>query len=305
MRFKHILFVFCAGILLAGSVGLTADAKSSDEIQEEIDEYEEQLEESESQSGELAEQIDTCQADVAELIVEIEQQNIQMEQYRDDMMLRIKFFYEESLGDSIMDAMIGADSFTDMLNRLDYVQNLYDYDADQLEAFADLITESEEKQEQLTEKTEELEALLDEEEALQAELKQTLADKEEELEEAKKAEEAAAAAARAQEVLAAASGGSYSSSGASSGGQLTRQKGVVYYNGHRETYYSQRVLPGGGLHIPGRHVASDGTIRDENGYICVASSDLAKGTVVETSLGTAKVYDCGCASGTIDIYTDW
>ncbi len=101
-----------------------------------------------------------------------------------------------------------------------------------------------------------------------------------------------------------------SSSGATSyptydTGALTPSKGVVYYNGHRETYYSQKVLPGGGLSIPGRHVAEDGTIRDADGYICVASSDLAWGTVVETSLGTAKVYDCGCASGTIDIYTDW
>ena len=88
-------------------------------------------------------------------------------------------------------------------------------------------------------------------------------------------------------------------------GGLTKQKGVVYYNGHRETYYSQRVLPGGGLNIPGRHVAADGTIRDKDGYICVASNDYSKGTIVETSLGTGKVYDCGCPSGTIDIYTDW
>lgn len=86
---------------------------------------------------------------------------------------------------------------------------------------------------------------------------------------------------------------------------LTPQKGVVYYNGHRETYYSQKVLPGGGLDIPGRHVAEDGTVRDGEGYICVASSDYSKGTVVETSLGTAKVYDSGCASGTVDIYTNW
>lgn len=90
-----------------------------------------------------------------------------------------------------------------------------------------------------------------------------------------------------------------------SGGVLTPEKGVIYFNGHRETYYSQKVLPGGGLNIPGRHVASDGTIRDADGYICVASSDLAWGTLVETSLGMGKVYDSGCASGTIDIYTNW
>lgn len=88
-------------------------------------------------------------------------------------------------------------------------------------------------------------------------------------------------------------------------GVLTKSKGVNYYNGHKETWYSQRVLPGGGLKIPGRHVDDRGLVCDGDGYICVASSDYAKGTIVETSLGTGKVYDCGCASGTIDIYTDW
>jgi hypothetical protein len=80
--------------------------------------------------------------------------------------------------------------------------------------------------------------------------------------------------------------------------------GVIYDSGWKYTWYSERVLPGGGLNIPGRW--SDGDfVRDENGYICVASSDLAKGTVIETPWGTAKVYDCGCASGTIDIYVSW
>ena len=83
-----------------------------------------------------------------------------------------------------------------------------------------------------------------------------------------------------------------------------RNMGVIYDGGWRYTWYSERVLPGGGLNIPGRY--SDGNfVRDENGYICVASSDLAKGTVINTPWGTAKVYDCGCASGTIDIYVSW
>jgi hypothetical protein len=86
---------------------------------------------------------------------------------------------------------------------------------------------------------------------------------------------------------------------------LTKSKGVNYFNGHKETWYSQKVLPGKGLKIPGRHVAADGTIRDENNYIVVASSDLPYGTIVETSLGTGKVYDSGCDSGIIDIYTNW
>ena len=89
--------------------------------------------------------------------------------------------------------------------------------------------------------------------------------------------------------------------------KLTKQRGVYDYNGHHETYYDEKSLPGTGLNIPGRHVADDGTIRDEEGYICVAANQeyMAKGSILITSLGPAKVYDTGCAYGTIDIYVNW
>jgi len=88
---------------------------------------------------------------------------------------------------------------------------------------------------------------------------------------------------------------------------LTSWRGAQYFDGHKETYYSERVLPGYGLRIPGRHVADDGTIRDEEGYIAVAAdpSFMSRGSVLMTSLGPAKVYDTGCAYGTIDIYVNW
>ena len=88
-------------------------------------------------------------------------------------------------------------------------------------------------------------------------------------------------------------------------GGLTPEKGRITFNGHTETYYSQKVLPGGGLNIPGRHIASDGTIRDGDGYIVLASDDYPKGTIVQTSLGAGKVYDSGSGKGNIDLYTDW
>ena len=88
-------------------------------------------------------------------------------------------------------------------------------------------------------------------------------------------------------------------------GLLTKSGGVNYYEGRRETWYSQRVLPGGGLDIPGRHADEYGIIRDEWNYICVAAEDLPYGSIVNTSLGVAKVYDSGCPIGTTDIYVDW
>lgn len=88
---------------------------------------------------------------------------------------------------------------------------------------------------------------------------------------------------------------------------LTRSRGAQYFDGHKETYYSENVLPGYSLGIPGRHVADDGTIRDGEGYISVAAdpSYLPKGSTIMTSMGPAKVYDTGCAYGTIDIYVNW
>lgn len=88
---------------------------------------------------------------------------------------------------------------------------------------------------------------------------------------------------------------------------LNAQDGVMWYGGHKETYYSENVLPGPGLSIPDRHHGEDGTIRDADGYICVAAdySFLPYGSIVVTSLGPGKVYDTGCAWGTIDIYTCW
>ena len=99
----------------------------------------------------------------------------------------------------------------------------------------------------------------------------------------------------------------YSSLYTLSDNRLSQSKGALYYNGHKETYYSEKVLPGDSLNIPGRHVADDGTIRDQDGFICVASDPgyYPKGSTLITSLGPAKVYDTGCSYGTIDIYVSW
>jgi len=82
--------------------------------------------------------------------------------------------------------------------------------------------------------------------------------------------------------------------------------GVLNWNGYRWTWYSQRVLPGGGLSIPGRHVDDDGYVCDENDYICLASGFLDKGTVLDTPLGKKGcVYDYCATANTLDVYVDW
>ena len=84
--------------------------------------------------------------------------------------------------------------------------------------------------------------------------------------------------------------------------------GVLNWGGSKWTYYSQRILPGEGLWIPGRHLDENGYVCDENGYIVCAAdlSYIPRYTVIDTPLGKkGKIYDTGCAYGVIDIYTDW
>ncbi len=260
----------------------------------------------------------------------------------EDMKTRIKYMYENG-NNNLLELLFSAENMSDFLNRAEFIQNISSYDREKLDNLRDVQKGIEQQEGDLLAKQNsltELEAQLkQQQEALNQKAVETSTDlavfnqqlqalRAEQAriaaEEAKKAEEARRASAnvsaQVETPLAPTTGTDDIADSNSdtilsqdttnynysdSGGALTPSKGVVYYNGHRETYYSQRVLPGGGLNIPGRHVAEDGTIRDADGYICVASSDLAWGSVVETSLGTAKVYDCGCASGTIDIYTDW
>lgn len=104
------------------------------------------------------------------------------------------------------------------------------------------------------------------------------------------------------------SGSSYSGSGSSSGGSSGsvgnfKSQGVIYQNGTRYTYYSSNVLYH--YRTPEWTAGSDNIYRDKDGYVVVASSDHAQGSVVSTPFGAGKVYDSGCASKTIDIYTNY
>lgn len=59
------------------------------------------------------------------------------------------------------------------------------------------------------------------------------------------------------------------------------------------------------MNIPGRHVASDGTIRDAEGYIVLATPQGDKGAIYQTSLGAGKVYDTNAGGDSVDVYTNW
>lgn len=87
-------------------------------------------------------------------------------------------------------------------------------------------------------------------------------------------------------------------------------KSAGRYNDGKSSYtwYSENVLPGGGLDIPGRHVNDEGYVVDGDGNICLASKNLPYGTVVEGipfGDGTGVVYDYCPIPGNLDVYVSW
>ena len=81
-----------------------------------------------------------------------------------------------------------------------------------------------------------------------------------------------------------------------------RFHGVIKWNGYKFTFYSQKVLPGGGLRIPGRHVNEAGYVADKDGFIVLANN-APMGTVIPTPFGYwGKVYDRGTYGNHFDVY---
>lgn len=355
--------ILCTGLLFLPGTGSTAEAGDIESMESQSSNLKKELDNVNQELLDIGNDIADVEEKIEETTGEIEKTREQLaiakhseaQQY-EELKLRIKYMYEND-NVTMLEVLVSAESMTEFLNRVDFIQNVSEYDRNKLEEFSTLrkniadqeqhlVKEKESQvklQKELDGKQDTLQAKADSmsvdlatlksriqelraEEARRAEEEARRRAEEQARQEAEAAEAAAAKKAaetkKTTETSAQAkndstgsdksSSGNKTSSGKGSGydmpsgsGVLTKKKGVNYYNGHRETYYSQRVLPGHGLKIPGRHVASDGTIRDSDGYICVASSDYPKGTVVNTSLGAGKVYDSGCASGTIDLYTDW
>lgn len=81
------------------------------------------------------------------------------------------------------------------------------------------------------------------------------------------------------------------------------QEGVREHDGRTETWYSSSTLYH--YRTPEWSVDDEGYYRDGDGYYVVAASDVAEGETLETSKGTARVYDSGCDDGVTDFYVNF
>jgi hypothetical protein len=84
--------------------------------------------------------------------------------------------------------------------------------------------------------------------------------------------------------------------------------GIINYNDNIFTYYSENVLPGNGLDVPGRYTDDEGYVCDEDNYVVLATPDediYPRYSTIELPTGRmGKFYDY-CPEGSIDVYVNW
>ena len=166
------------------------------------------------------------QTDITSKQAEIEQnqkdlaaaQEKQQEQY-DAMKKRIQFMYENSAEDNIWTAIIESNGITDMLNRIEYVSDVYDSDRALMDSYQAAVEQVKEIGTKLDKDMNELTAMQDDYEKQQADNYQNIITAQGKIIQEQEAAAAAAAAAAAR-ANSSSSSSSYDGGGAGKGGSI-------------------------------------------------------------------------------------
>lgn len=236
MRLRKVHSAFIAAVL---TCSLTVVPVFAEPTQSEL---EDQKANAQSELSSLQAELDALSSKIAELENKLIQTGEEIaqaekdlaaaeekkeEQY-DAMKLRIKYMYESGSGTATMEKVMSSGNISDMLSQAEYSQQVHEYDREQLQEYANTVTEIENLQAKLEEEMDSLEKDEAEFQEQQAVLSDTIADKQDEIsnldemiqEAARKAEEerrAAEEAARRQQE-AANSGGSQTGGNGNIGG---------------------------------------------------------------------------------------
>ena len=154
--------------------------KEQGNISTEITDLNQKAEAAGERINELNNDIINKQDDIAAVNDEIGVIEDDMRGRYEDMKLRIRYIYES--GDmGLVEAVLSSDEFSDLLNRTEYIQKIYDYDRNELEIMAGLYNERENKRQELETEVASLEGLKSEADAQARSLEALLIDKRDEL----------------------------------------------------------------------------------------------------------------------------
>lgn len=194
--FKKILKLTTTVLLLVTFCGQTIYATTSSELQNQIEQTEQQMQQNQQELeeiegnisaleseqaeiegeiddltmaiGELMASIDILEEDIALLEEQIAQAQVDLEaaiakeeQQYADTMVRLQAMYEKG-EDSYLSILLETQSLSDLLTRLEYIQQLYDYDNRVLEEYQKTKQEVADLKEQLEIEESELQAVKDE-----------------------------------------------------------------------------------------------------------------------------------------------
>lgn len=167
-----------SGTQIAGATSLSPARSQKNQAQNKLDSVNSQIADIESQQSSLQSEIDKVDSDLVDVLVsldlisdQIDQKKVELAQAESDlaaakekeaeqydaMKNRIRYMYEN--GDSsFLDAFVGAQSFADVLNKVENFSKVYDYDRNLLVEYqntktevANLVTQVEEEKKDLEE----------------------------------------------------------------------------------------------------------------------------------------------------------
>ena len=154
--------------------------KEQSGISTEITDLNEKAEAAGERINELNDSIVDKQEDISHVNEEIAGIEDDMSARFDDMKLRIRYIYES--GDmGLAESIFISEEFSELLNRAEYIQKIYDYDRNELEIMAGLYNEHEEKLKTLEAEVASLEDLKNEADSEARNLEALLIDKRDEL----------------------------------------------------------------------------------------------------------------------------
>jgi cell wall-associated NlpC family hydrolase len=202
MKWKRTCCVLLSAALLA--TGITVSASSVTTVQNQKAQNEKELKNIQSQISSLESKksalsselnslnddlvntllnIDMLESDLADKEVEIQEAEVAYEeaveteerQY-DSMKLRIQYLYESG-NDNYLEALLSSDSMADLVNKVDYAEQIQEYDKRLLDAYKEAKQEVIELQQELDEEKEEMLILEEQMEEEKANLQSMIAQK--------------------------------------------------------------------------------------------------------------------------------
>ena len=200
-RLYSILLVGALGVSLTAVADIrptyaTTAEQIRDQAKEDLKNTNQQIEDIEDNQREVASDMQQAAADMNALVAKMDQlqldivakqaeveqagdalvaaKQVEQEQY-EAMKLRIQYMYENSADTSLWTAILESNGLGDMLNRIEYVSDLYQSDRDLMESYQEAVQMVEDWTEQLALEMEQLMALQEDYEGQQDELQVLIA----------------------------------------------------------------------------------------------------------------------------------